>query len=33
VPEHLLALKLFALEQGRRLMDLGDIAELMRAKA
>ena len=29
--EHLLAMKLFALEQGRRLKDLGDIAELMRA--
>ena len=29
--EHLLAMKLFALEQGKRLKDLGDIAELMRA--
>ncbi len=29
--EHLLAMKLFALEQGRRLKDLGDISELARA--
>jgi predicted nucleotidyltransferase component of viral defense system len=29
--EHLLAMKLFALEQSKRLKDLGDIAELLRA--
>ena len=29
--EHLLAMKLFALEQGKRLKDLGDISELVRA--
>ena len=29
--EHLLAMKLFALEQGKRLKDLADIAELVRA--
>ena len=29
--EHLLAMKLFALEQGKRLKDMGDIAELVRA--
>lgn len=29
--DHLLAMKLFALEQGKRLKDLGDIAELVRA--
>ena len=29
--DHLLAMKLFALEQGKRLKELGDIAELLRA--
>jgi hypothetical protein len=29
--EHLLAMKLFALEQGKRLKDMGDISELVRA--
>ncbi len=29
--EHLLAMKLFALEQGKRLKDMADIAELVRA--
>lgn len=29
--EHLLAMKLFALEQGRRLKEIGDVSELIRA--
>ena len=29
--EHLLAMKLFALEQGKRIKDMADIAELVRA--